>query len=540
MNRSREQARSKAAQPTGSREDPAGAPLSPPGPGPVLRAIPAVVIGVSCLSPVAVLAVALARLTYPYELEWLEGAVLQTVDHIRHGLPMYPPPSLSYTPLNYPPLYFLVAAAATRVLGDGFQALRAVSLAASLAVFAMAFGYARRVTGRTWAGWLAMGLFAACYRAGGAWLDVGRLDSLSLALLLAGVLALDVPRPRLRGDAVGAALVVLAFLAKPTTLVMFGPVLLWRLVENRAAGIRLALILCAGLIAAVLALDAWSAGGYSYYTFAVASRRPFDWRLAGQFPIHDFLLPLAPALAVLGMAAGVPEARRPLRPLAAFAALAVGHLAATWVLRTHLGCFENVLIPVHLSVMVLAAVAYARLLEAASVSTAARRLSTVAGLALLLQLSLLAWDPRAQVPTAADRAEGDELVENLRRESGRLLVSSHPYLAMRAGKPEHVHVQSFMDVVKGSNGARERALLGEMRDSLAAHAWDMLLLDSRDWLTDEARFAGYRPAGKVFRTSGVFWPVTGMKTRPEEVWLPVAPPDSSWHRLIPSAPRRAW
>jgi hypothetical protein len=476
---------------------------------------------------VAVLFVALARIRYPYELEWLEGAVLQSCSHLLRGLPLYPPPSLAYTPLNYPPLYFMLSAAAMLVMGEGFAAMRAVSLASALALFAMVFLFARRVTGRAWAGGLAVGLFAACYRAGGAWLDVGRLDSLSLALLLGGTLVLDADRRPWRGPILSALLVVLAFLAKPTALVMFHPVLIWSAIDERRRGIRLACLLAAGLLAAVFALDAWSAGGFSYYTFAVASRRPFEWRLAGQFPLHDFLLPLAPALAVVGAALAVRATRRPLRPLGTFFSLAAGSVAATWVLRTHIGCYENVLIPVHLSVMSLAAVAYARLVRAAPVSNAARWLAPLAGVALVAQLALLAWDPRLQIPTARDRAEGDALVENLRGRPGRVLVPSHPYLLMLAGKPEHVHEQTFMDVVKGATGERERALLEQMRDSLNAHAWDLLLLDSRDWLTGEARVAGYRPAGKLFRDPAAFWPRTGMMTRPEEVWVPSAAPDST-------------
>jgi dolichyl-phosphate-mannose-protein mannosyltransferase len=490
------------------------------------HAFPAMLAGVSCLYFAAFLFVAFARIRYPYELEWLEGAVLQSASHLLRGLPMYPPPSLSYTPLNYPPLYFMVSAAAMRVLGEGFAAMRAVSLVSALALFAMAFAITRRATGHAWAGWLAVGLFAACFHAGGGWLDVGRLDSLSLALLLGGTLVLDWDRTPWRGPIVSALLVVLSFLAKPTTIVMFVPVVAWSMFEDRRRGIRLGGLLAVALIAAVLALDAWSAGGYSYYTFSVASRRPFEWRLFGQFPIHDFLLPLAPALAVIGAALAVGAARHPLRPLGTFASLVAGAVAATWVLRTHIGCFENVLMPVHLSVMVLAAVAYARLVRAAASSHLVRRLAAFAGVALVAQLVILVWNPRNELPTAADRAEGDALVANLRRTPGRVLFSSHPYLLMLAGKPEHVHVQCFMDVVKGAHGAREQAFLAEMRDSLRAHVWDVLLLDSRDWLTDEARLAGYRPAGKLFRQPDTFWPRTGMMTRPEEAWVPSAAPDS--------------
>ena len=497
-----------------------GQPAPAPRRSPIL--LPAIITGLSCGFLVAMVAVAVIRIGYPYELEWLEGAVLQSVSRILRGEPMYPPPSLAYAPLNYPPLFQLVSAGVMLLVGEGFHAMRAVSLTATLAILAMVFLFVRRVTGRIWAGALAAGLFAACYRVGGTWFDVGRLDMLSLALLLSGVLVLDTDRTKLRGPAMAAALVVLAFLAKPTAIVMFAPVLAWCAIEDRARGFRLAVMLGLGLAAAVVALDLMSGGGFSYYTFAVASQRPFDGRLAAQFP-RDLARSMTPALLVIALAVTRSETRRPLRPLAMFIALSAGHLGATWVLRTHSGCFHNVLIPVHLSIMVLAAVAYSRLVAGVAAGVAVRARALLAGCALLWQLQVLAWDPRYHVPTAADRLEGDRLVESLKREQGRVLVSSHPYLLTLAGKPEHVHVQSFMDVVKGARGEhreRAQALLAELRDSLAAHAWDLLVLDTRDWLEDEARRAGYRPGGRVFRDPRVFWPATGMQTRPELVWVP--------------------
>src|SRR5262245_57313877 len=78
--------------------------------GSAAETLPAIVTGLSCLYLVAMIGVAIARLDYPYELEWLEGAVLSSASRLLHGQPMYPPPSLSYIPLNYPPLFHMAAA----------------------------------------------------------------------------------------------------------------------------------------------------------------------------------------------------------------------------------------------------------------------------------------------------------------------------------------------------------------------------------------------------------------------------------------------
>lgn len=43
---------------------------------------------------VAYLIIAIIRLNYPYEIEWMEGGSLIHVDRLLQGLPIYPKPSI--------------------------------------------------------------------------------------------------------------------------------------------------------------------------------------------------------------------------------------------------------------------------------------------------------------------------------------------------------------------------------------------------------------------------------------------------------------
>ena len=52
------------------------------------------------------------RLRYPYELEWIEGAVVDSCIRLAHGLPVYTAPSIEFVPLIYNPLYLYVSAGA--------------------------------------------------------------------------------------------------------------------------------------------------------------------------------------------------------------------------------------------------------------------------------------------------------------------------------------------------------------------------------------------------------------------------------------------
>jgi hypothetical protein len=47
--------------------------------------------------------VALRRLPYPYELEWMEGGIVTHVRVVLAGEPLYSAPSLDFTPFIYAP-----------------------------------------------------------------------------------------------------------------------------------------------------------------------------------------------------------------------------------------------------------------------------------------------------------------------------------------------------------------------------------------------------------------------------------------------------
>ena len=59
------------------------------------------------------------RVRYPFDLEWLEGAMVDHVRMILDGRPLYPPPTLDFIPLTYTPGYFYAAAALCKIVGLG-------------------------------------------------------------------------------------------------------------------------------------------------------------------------------------------------------------------------------------------------------------------------------------------------------------------------------------------------------------------------------------------------------------------------------------
>src|SRR5262249_60052570 len=115
--------------------------------------------------------------------------------------------------------------------GLGFFALRLVSFLAALGCLAALFVIARRETGSALGGLLAAGLFAATYRLSGAWLDIARVDSLFLFLLLTAI-ALAQGGDEAEQIAGGVCL-ALAFIAKQSAIAALPVMLVWLLPARR-------------------------------------------------------------------------------------------------------------------------------------------------------------------------------------------------------------------------------------------------------------------------------------------------------------------
>jgi len=220
-----------------------------------------VVLGAVAVLPVlGYVVVALQRIGYPYELTYFEGSTVEVTARVAAGQPLYGPPSTSFTPWPYPPLYFWVTGAVARLFGVNLLSLRLVSFTASLAVLVLLALVVRKVGGSTVSGLVAAGVYAATYRVSGAWADTARVDSLLLALLLGAVFVGVGAQTWRQGAAVGS-LFFLAFLTKQTALLVAAPPLLWMLFRRRTAGVAACAVLGGGVALStgigLLVTDGW-------------------------------------------------------------------------------------------------------------------------------------------------------------------------------------------------------------------------------------------------------------------------------------------
>jgi hypothetical protein len=458
----------------------------------------------------AYLVIALSRLTYPFTLEWLESNSLVEVHRILAGQPLYTAPTAGYVPDGYPPLYFAAAAAAASVLGVAYLPLRLVSLVSSLACFALLGRLVQRETGSAAAGVAAAGVFAATYFATDTWFDVGRVDSLFLALSVGGLYAARWMRGT-RGAIAAGVLLAAAVLTKQTGLAEGVAVIAALLAgpRRRLAWVAaLAEVTVLGISTLLLALT--TGGWYIFYVFRLMSEHPLNYGHFGWF-----WTALLSALGLAAFAAVIGARRAPPVLLAGCAALAVEGCAAL----VHSGGGSNDMLPAYLAVALLGGLALA--------GKSPGWANVASGVLVLAQTALLlsGFHPSRAIPTSADRAVGERLTAGLRAFGGTVAIPADPGLSLLAGMAPAAHQDAAHDALRASDQAAILSLRASVADAVAARRFSAIITDGPGlplgYPISLRRY--YRECPQPLLAgipAAVFRPVAGISTRPASLWLP--------------------
>lgn len=477
-----------------------------------------VLITVSAASVIAYVLTVAQRIGYPYELQFFEGSTVEVSARVTQGLPLYGPPTTTFTPWPYPPLYFLLTGELAKWTGINLPTMRVVSFIASLASLILLFLIVGRATESRTAGFLSVGLFAGTYRVTGAWFDSARIDSLFVALLL-GAIYLGVRARTWRGGIGVGLLFSLAFLTKQNALIVAAPVLIALFARRRSVGVSATLVLGVSAVGSVVVGDAVTGGWYSRYVVGQLLGQGAAWRWVVEFWFVDLFLPFA----LLVLALGLWAFRRRVRPrrvtsvtteylLAGVAGLLLAALAG----RVHDGGYVNVAIPAHAAMAILVGLAVAGVLRHRETTS---RLIVAGGAVIAVQLVVMAlWHPQV-VPTAGDRVAGDRFIADVSTLPRPVLIPSHPYYLRLAGLPTHSSAIAVGDLLATRPGPARDALAAQLPWSL--DGVNSVLLDAP---SDAALFGpqlgrDFTLVTGDFIPGGEFRPVTDVSTAPALLYV---------------------
>jgi len=464
---------------------------------------------------------ALFRMNYPFELEWMEGGTLVNSHRIISGEGIYVRPSPEYAPYFYTPFYYYLSAFASKIMGEGFFAPRLLSFLFSIGNLAWLFALVRARTGSVLGGLAAAGVFAAAYRMTGTWYDLGRIDSMFLFFLLGGAYFM-LSRSGMRSAALAGVFVAISYFTKQTAFAVAFWIFMHELLRSRPRAVTFLVSMGAPMLIGTIIFDTLSDDWYSYVTRRLMLNQHYLLASIYKFWASDVLLslPICAGLAGVGFYRALRSGRR--ADAWIIILLGAGWVGASWLSRINVGGYRNVLIP---------AVAYASVIFGCSIPATTESLrgkytALFYGL-LLFQLALFQFDfpsktwnnPFRWIPTDADKQAGDNFVEELKQIEGDVLISNHPYLLLMAGKKLCAHTAGVDDVLRGDDGRVKDELLGEIRRRIEVGEYAAIVLE-REWIFRRDVEKHYQFSRKIFADDQVFWPITGWRTRPEEIWVP--------------------
>lgn len=479
------------------------------------RRLAEVALGAAALGVVAWVVVLMARrVGHPFELEWLEGGAVEHVRRVLHGHSLYPAPSIDFVAYPYPPLYWWVSALVATVLGVGFLPLRLVSMAATVATFALLASIVRRETGNLPAGLVAAAVYAASFGATALWFDVARVDALFLALFVAA-LGVAARAHSMRDAVIAGSLFGLSALTKQTAVFAAVPVLVGLVVRRPRIG-AMSVGVAVGVAGAVsLWLDIASHGWYRAAVLDQLVGHDIDRRSVGGFWRLDLWHHLWPT-ALLVVVASVLFARAGRLPgVGVYLAGSVGMVAAAYVSRLHSGDAPNVLMPAFAAAALWAGFATAALVRS-------RPGAVLACVAVALQLLLLARGLSAALPPSSNAAAGRALEAAIARVHGDVLVVSHPTYGVAAGKRSHAQAGAISDVVRSRRRQPRAVLQASIAQAVHEQRFAAIVFDGAD---DHLGF----PADFDHWYRQVPWPGAGVGPHPvsdpartpTEWWVPL-------------------
>lgn len=445
-----------------------------------LLAIPAAIPTLRLVQIVA------TRITYPLDLEWMEGGLLYEASRIQEGLPVYPPPEEGYVPFPYPIGYPLLLAVLGWVFGVNYALARSISIVATAVAAAL---LAREVYAH-YAGdrlrWLGVaftvGALAAGFPLVDGWYDLARVDSLAAALVV-GAAALVTTETLSVRRAVGVGLLLAAsVLTKQSAAPLVAWIVLFTVAKHRKPGFLAAAVAAVAFGVALGILQLVTDGQYWFYTVKLLEGHKV--RIHRVQEAHRVLLQFAPyALALPALAALLAVRRR----LSSRALLWLGLAAASWAFGVVSfgkdGGYLNNLIPAVWLITPAALLVLkdaTRAGEETDLGWALRWLGAL-GFAVLLAQSEVSV--RRFAVTRSMRARAEALDRRIAEVEGTLFAPLFPHLAHRHGKGQHqIHVEAHNDFAWAGMTFR-----GPYRKYVERVSPDVVLLEGTESTADVVR-----------------------------------------------------
>lgn len=457
-----------------------------------------------------------ARLFYPFQLEWMEGELLVYLERIAKSSSIYTAPTLEWIPFLDNFLYFHVVATLDPLISNGLISGRLISTIATLGTGVLLFATVLRLCKQRVCAFLAFTLFLASYVPSGAWLDLAKVDSLFLFFITLSLYGLFQNSPLISGLTVSIGL-FLAFLVKQSALCIFPFFCLALLNRFKKAGIFSILILGLVLFGVIHLNDLRTDGWYSYYLFKLTWADQWITERYWTFFSSDLMEWFVPAIliAVIGW-------REDRSNFSSTLLLAVsGLVVCAYLSRIHNG-ESNVLMPAHLAIAITTSLGFGGILVSEKLG-----LRVMLRFLLFVQLLICVYNPLDYLPSKQDLQSNKMIINLLKKSPGDVWIPYHSYLTYLADKPQHAHALALENIKQNAIEGVSNKLKDQLLNKINDQDFSLILMDEDDrfGLQKALLNQGYRKIDNLFSEQNILMPVSGYRTRPQWIFLPLSQND---------------
>jgi hypothetical protein len=414
--------------------------------------------------------IALQTLNYPFHIEWMEGQVIDVIQRVRDGLPLYAKPSIEYVSYAYTPYFYYVGAFVSLFTGVDFIAGRLVSFTAALATGWLIYHWLRREGCSLQAGIIGAGCYYATYIMSGRWMDVSRVDSLFLCFSLYGIYMFYYTRGW-QNMLCTVALMTAAYFTKQTAVLIlipcFGAMLLLDPKHCLLTGIVLSIVV--GIISLIghVTTDGW----FTFFVYEISSYHTIQWQYLYSFWTKDLFKSIGGMMVIAALL--LPWLLlKDWRKAVWFGSMLAGLVGCSYAARLNWGGYINVLMPA------CAGFAFITGLSLLYASRISPWFSGVLALVVSAQLAWLFYDPFRYIPSQESVDQGNKFLEEIAKLPGDVFMPEVQFVQTRVGKKSFTMGMAALDVfytdMKAKNTVKQ-ALLEEIKQAIASRRFGAVI-----------------------------------------------------------------
>ncbi|MGP8321657.1 MAG: ArnT family glycosyltransferase [Methanosarcinaceae archaeon] len=468
------------------------------------------------------LTIAVLRFNYSFELEWMEGGILQHVVRILEGQPLYCEPSLEYVPFRYAPLYYYMSGLFSLIIGISFTPLRLVSIISTIGIFFYIYQFVIRETRQKSSAIMAVGFYAATFSFCGSWFDLARIDSLFIFFLLSGIFHFYYSQHH-KNIIISGLLFTFAIFTKQLAIPIIIFIFLWGLISNRrkaiiASGIT---ILLTFIITSFF--NIFTHGMFYFYMFELGGKITpragyceYLWDFMSNQLFHSL-----PIMMILSLVTLVYMSYKTFTNKGLFFILfTISMIGATYLTRIQPGGWTNTFMTSCVALAILSGICISYISKNTEKSLSFNKSISLVVMHLLIifQFSLLLYNPKLMIPSEQDHKAGMELISIIKNYNGDVLIPYHGYLGYMANKKYYHHFQATRDFSGERGSFFWKNINTSIKTAIKNKKFDAIILD-RDWYIREVSH-NYNEICNIFDKRSVFYPVTGWGVRPEKIYHP--------------------